>query len=90
MTTDFASSRMLNVVLERFSGHRQVILALSLSDRRFRSLIEDLVLAHESLERFEAKPDAHRRPEIPEYRTIIQELEAEVRTYLATHDPPSG
>lgn len=90
MTTDSAGSRMLNVVLERFPGHRQAILALSLSDRLFRSLIEDLVLAYESLERFEARPDADQRPEIPEYRTIIQELEADVRTYLATNDMPSG
>jgi hypothetical protein len=80
----------LDLILDHFPGHRQRILALSLSDRRFRSLLDDLRLAQDSLERFEALPDADQRPEVPEYRTIIQELEADVRTYLATHDTPSG
>jgi hypothetical protein len=81
---------MLSVVIGRFPGHRQAILALSLSDRLFRSLIEDLVLAHETLERFEARSDADERPEVPEYRAIIEELDAEVRTYLALNGAPPG
>lgn len=90
MATDSASSRMLNMVLEIFPSHGQAILALSLSDRLFRSLLEDLLLAQESLARFEARPDADQRPEIPEYRTIIRELEDDVRAYLATSETPPG
>jgi hypothetical protein len=90
MTKESSSSRMLEVVLDGFPSHRQTIISLSLSDRMFRSILEDLVLAHEALERFEARPDADLRPEIPEYRTIIRELEDDVRVYLAAGDPSSG
>lgn len=90
MATDSASSRMLNMVLENFPSHSQLILALSLSDRLFRSLLEDLLLAQESLARFEARPDADQRPEIPEYKTIIRELQDDVQAYLATSETPPG
>jgi hypothetical protein len=84
------SSRLLQIVLESFPGHHQTILALSLKDRQFRSILEDLVLAHEALQRFEARPDADRLPEIPEYRTIINELNADIREYLSANDTHSG
>jgi hypothetical protein len=90
MTNDTVTSRKLALVLEMFPGHRKTIATLSLSDRPFRSLIEDLVLAHEALERFEARPDADDRPEILEYRTIIRELEDDVRAYLAASGTPFG
>jgi hypothetical protein len=66
-----------------FPSRKQDILQLSLKDPEFRSLGEDLWDAHESLDRFLALPDASRRPEVVEYRTIIAELEAEVRHYLS-------
>jgi len=86
MPNKFEGSQTLGRILDHFPLHRQTILALSLSDRLFRSLLDDLRLAREALERFEALPEADQRPEIPEYRTIIQEIEAEVRTYLGAPD----
>jgi hypothetical protein len=83
MTGDSSISRMLSLVLDRFPYRRQTILSLSLRDQLFRSLLDDLVLAHETLQQFEARPDADQRPEIAEYRTIIRELEDDVRAYLA-------
>jgi hypothetical protein len=81
---------MLQLVLESFPGHHQTILALSLKDRRFRGILEDLVLAHEALQLFEARPDADRLPEVPEYRTIISELNADIQEYLAESDRRPG
>ena len=69
-------------LLERFPGRSQTICSVALRDRRFRAMLEDLRLAIETLERFERRPDAALRPEIPEYRILIAEIESEVAGYL--------
>ena len=59
---------------------------LFLRNEVFRGLCEDYALARDSLVSFEAMPDADQRPEVPDYRTVISELEREIATALA--DPP--
>ena len=65
-----------------FPGQTQNILLLSLRDPVFRSLCEDLEDAHASLARLASLPGPGERPEVAEYRTIIAELQEEVRVYL--------
>jgi hypothetical protein len=60
------------------------ILRLSLSDPNFSCICDDLVLACDTLARYEARSDADRRPEVAEYRTVILELEREIRERLVT------
>jgi hypothetical protein len=76
-----ASSR-LGRVLAMYPGQTQDILLLSLRDPVFRSLCEDLEDAHASLARLASLPGPGERPEVAEYRTIIAELQEEVRVYL--------
>jgi hypothetical protein len=71
-------------LLARFPGREDAIRRAALGDRTFRELCDDLLLAITALERFERRPDAAQRIEIPEYRRIIAELEAELTDYLAT------
>jgi uncharacterized protein YdcH (DUF465 family) len=78
-----ASSR-LGRVLAIFPGRTQEILKLSLCDPKFRDLCEDLEAAQASLARMAALPGPVERPEVAEYRTIIAELEDEIRAYLAS------
>lgn len=79
------SSRLQSVMV-RFPDRSDLIRVLALRDRTFRGLCDDLALAIEELRRFEARPDAQERNEIPEYRAIISELEAEVAAYLSTRE----
>ncbi len=60
---------------------------LAVTDSRFRELCEDYGLAHDSLATFEAMPDAAERPEVPDYRAVIAELETEIRRFLAEARP---
>lgn len=83
MDNDSVITRKLGPVLHRFPDSRATVLALSLSNPSFRALCEDLALALQTLARFEARPDADLRPEIPEYRAIIRELEDEIQAHLA-------
>lgn len=71
-------------LLSRFPGREDAIRLAALRDQRFRALCDDLLLAIETLERFEHRPDAAHRVEIPEYRGLIAELEAELVDYFAT------
>jgi hypothetical protein len=84
MNKDSVRSRLLGPVLDRFPEYRKTVLNLALSNQTFRSLCEELALARESLAQFEARPDADLRPEIPEYRTIIREIEDEIEAHLAS------
>ena len=59
---------------------------LFLRDEVFRGLCEDYALARDTLVRFEAMPDADQRPEVPDYRSVISELEKEIAAVL--FDPP--
>jgi hypothetical protein len=60
---------------------------LALADPGFRDLCEDYGLARETLARFEARPDAAQRPEVPEYRSIVAELECEIDRCLREARP---
>lgn len=80
----------LQSVMARFPGKSDLIRVLALRDQTFRGLCDDLALAIEELRRFEARPDAQEREEIPEYRAIIRELEAEVAAYLSRNEDGDG
>ena len=70
-------------VLALFPERSLHIRELFLRDESFRGLCEDYALARETLVRFEALPDADRRPEVPDYRSVISELEKEIAVMLA-------
>jgi hypothetical protein len=55
-----------------------------LRDTAFRDLCEDLDAAQASLARMAAVPGPVERPEVAEYRTIIAELEDEIRAYVGS------
>jgi hypothetical protein len=78
-----ASSRF-GRVLSMFPGRTQEILQLSLRDTAFRDLCEDLEAAQASLARMAVLPGPVERPEVAEYRTIIAELEDEIRAYVGS------
>lgn len=73
-------------VLDLFPEKSVAARELFLRDEVFRGLCEDYALARETLVRFETMPDADQRPEVPDYRSVISELEKEIATALA--DPP--
>lgn len=70
-------------VAERFPTMAPTLRRLALRDPAFRSLCEDYALARASLAAFEARPDADVRPEIADYRSVIDELDAEIARFLA-------
>jgi hypothetical protein len=65
-----------------FSDRAEAVRRLYLRDEQFRSICEDLLLAQTSLLRFESRPDAETRVKIKDFRNVLQELKAELRTYL--------
>jgi hypothetical protein len=75
--------RAVDQVVERFPEQMEMVRRLYLSDEQFRSICEDFSLSVDSLRRFERRPDAHLRPEVDDYRTLLRELEDEIRSYLA-------
>jgi hypothetical protein len=76
-----ASSR-LGRTLALFPGQTKEILRLSLRDPDFRDLCEDLEDAQASLTRLVFLSGQDERPEVAEYRTIIAELEDEIRAQV--------
>jgi hypothetical protein len=82
MKSEKQSSTGFRRLLAKFPGHEDFIRHAALRDQRFRALCDDLVLAIDSLDRFQSRPDADRRVEIPEYRAVIAEMEAELVAYL--------
>ena len=76
--------RAVDHVVERFPERKELVRRLYLKDEQFRSMCEDFLLSIDSLRRFEGRPDAHLRPEVDDYRALLGELEAEIRSYLAT------
>jgi hypothetical protein len=67
-----------------FPARKRELLRLSLKDPHFRSLSDDLCSAHDSYSRLLARPEMAERPEVAEYRVLLEELEEEIRQYLAT------
>jgi hypothetical protein len=70
-----------------FPGRKRAIMRLLLSDPVFRSLSDDLCEAHKSLARILLLSPGGERPEVADYRSIIAELEAEVREYAKSNCP---
>ncbi len=81
--------RAINLVIDRFPGRSAGIRRLYLKDERFRAICEEYALSWASLRRFEERPDGCRRPEVEDYRTIIGELEDEIRACLASDQEQS-
>jgi hypothetical protein len=87
MPSELESSRRLGKVLAMFPLRKHDLLRLAIRDPVFHSLCEDLDDAHASLARFLLLSQTGERRELAEYRTVIAELEAEVRAYVASHGP---
>lgn len=83
MTNAVAARPGLAPVIKRFPQHGLAIREAFLEDESFRSVCEDYALACETLARFEARPDADRRPEIPDFQAVIAELEGEITRLLS-------
>ena len=69
-------------VIELFPASAAIVRRLYLSNEHFRATCQDLALSISSLRRFEARNDAHLRPEVEDYRKLLGELELELRRYL--------
>lgn len=74
-------------VAARFPEEAGRLQGLAVTDPDFRELCEEYGLAQESLARFEAMPDAADRPEVPDYRAVIAELETEISRFLMEARP---
>lgn len=74
-------------VLDLFPEKSVAARELFLRDEVFRGLCEDYALARDTLVRFEAMPDADQRPEVPDYRSLISELEKEIADMLFDPSP---
>jgi hypothetical protein len=74
--------RAVDHVIEHFPDRTELVRRLYLQDEQFRAICEDFELSITSLRGFEKRPDAHTRPEIDDYRTVLRELEDELRKYL--------
>lgn len=81
-------TRAVDQVIERFPERVQTVRLLYLRDERFRAICEDFTLAISALQRFEQRPDASLRPEVDDYRTLVRELEEELRVHLMAADGP--
>lgn len=72
----------VELVAARFPEEVGRLQRLVVTDPTFRELCEEYGLAQESLAAFEAMPDAAERAEVPDYRSVIAELETEISRYL--------
>ncbi len=69
-------------IAARFPEQAGRLQGLAVADPGFRELCEEYALAQASLAVFEAMPDAAERPEVPDYRVVIAELEGEIGRFL--------
>jgi hypothetical protein len=74
-------------VAARFPEDAARLKSLATAEPSFRELCEEYGLAQASLAAFEAMPDAAERPEVPDYRAVIAELETEIGRYLGEARP---
>lgn len=77
------SSPDLVLLLTTFPDQEPLIRRIFLEDEHFRSACADYRLAREGLAKFERMNATSPRPECAEYRTLISELEAELRSIMA-------
>lgn len=80
MTRPEVSNDLLASVIARFPDHNARILRLALQDDEFQALCEEYNLARQSYGRLMVA--ANRAGEVAEYRTLIAELEDEIRTII--------
>lgn len=91
--TDRTPHLDLNPIIARFPTAARAIRRLALSDPAFRSICEDHSLASATLERFRQLSEHSERPEVAEYRGLVEGLQDEIRRYLedrSEHGPGSG
>jgi hypothetical protein len=69
-------------LLARFASESAMIRRLALSDQAFRGIVEDFLLAHVTLSDLKRQPVAE-RAKIKEYADLVDQLEQDVRKYLA-------
>lgn len=81
--TDTANIGLARIAAH-FPGSEGALYRLACADPAFRDLCEDYLLALHALAGFLARPDAPERREVPEYRVIVAELEAEIDHRLRT------
>lgn len=74
-------------IVRRFPGHATIILRLALRDVAFREICEDYTAARASLAFFAGLPDFPERPEVAEFRHIIEQLEQEIAETLRRSSP---
>lgn len=70
--------RVIERLVTRFPNMALEIRQAALGDHNFRDVCDDLAIALETLAQFEARTDAGSCQEIPEYKALILELEAEI------------
>lgn len=77
----------LNQIVKRFPGSGALLRRLALSDKAFREICEDYLAAHSSLAFFEGTLAVPERPEVAEFRQIIEQLEQEIADALRRARP---
>jgi len=73
-------------LLARFASESVLIKRLAFSDETFRDLVEDFLLAYNTLSELKRRPVAE-RAKIKEYADLTDQLEQDVRKYLARLNP---
>ena len=69
-------------VLEQFVEMKDNIKILMKKDQEFLSLCEDYDVSIEALKHWEQSKDLEAKTRVKEYRTLVQELEEEIRAAL--------
>jgi len=81
-----AIMRAVDLVVELFPERTESVRRLYLQDEHFRAICDDFALSVTSLRHFEARPDAHSRPEVADYHAVLRELTEELRRYIGASD----
>ena len=80
MTRTDVRRELLAGVLDRFPDQAKQIVQLALRNEGFRSLCEEYDLARKSYGLLQVSPE--RANEVAEYRTLLTDLEQEIRSFL--------
>ncbi len=90
--TDISAARLnLAPVIARLPSNALLIRQLVLAEQAFRSVCEDYALARETLTRFEALPEAEKKPaEVADYVSVIAGLEDEIAADLRNASDSRG
>ena len=79
-----ARHSLLAPVVDRFPEEQARIFRLALRDQSFRALCEEYDMARKSYGRLMVSPE--RAAEVAEYRSLIVELEEEIRSILVSEN----